>query len=148
MRILVDADACPVKDRIERVAKKLHIPVIFFCDIHHRIESDYGTIITVDSGRDSADIKLVNALQPGDVAVTQDYGLATLVLAKRGRAVNTSGGEYTEHNIDQLLFERHTAMKARNAGHRTKGPSKRHREDDEAFERCLREICLRGNGQG
>ncbi len=145
MRILVDADACPVKDRIERVAKKLHIPVIFFCDIHHRIESDYGTVITVDSGRDSADLRLTNALVPGDVVVTQDYGLATLALARGSRAINTTGGKYTEQNIDQLLFERHTAMKARNAGFRTKGPSKRQREDDEAFERCLREICLGEN---
>ena len=145
MRILVDADACPVKDKIERVAKKLHIPVLFFCDINHRIESEYGTVITVDRGRDSADLRLVNALQPGDIAVTQDYGLATLALAKRARVVNVSGGQYTEHNIDQLLFERHTAMKARNGGFRTKGPVKRNREDDEAFERCLKEICLAEN---
>lgn len=142
MRILVDADACPVKDRIEKIAKKWHIPVIFFCDINHRIETDYGTVITVDSGRDSADIRLANTVLSGDVVVTQDYGLATLALARRAIALSASGGRYTEENIDRLLFERHASMKARNAGFRTKGPSKRKREDDEAFERNLREICL------
>lgn len=140
MRILVDADACPVKDRILKVAKKNGVSVVFFCDINHRIETDYGMVVTVDSGRDSVDIKLVNAAVPGDIVITQDYGLATLAMAKGAWGISANGRRYTEENIDMLLFERHASMKARNAGHRTKGPSKRTRSDDEAFETGLEHL--------
>lgn len=140
MRILVDADACPVRNQIVRIAKLYEIPVIFYCDIAHLIEDDYATTIIVDQGKDSADLKLANALVRGDIVVTQDYGLATMALAKGAKVLNASGGEYTNENIDRLLFERHISKKARNAGIRTKGPSKRTPLEDEKFELLLKQF--------
>jgi uncharacterized protein len=133
MKILVDADACPVKDIIVEVAKGRGIDVIMFCDTAHMIHDGYSKVVVVDKGRDSVDIKLVNRVEDGDIVVTQDYGLAAMALAKRAFAISQNGLVYDSSNIDGLLFQRHASQKARNAGQRTKGPKKRNRENDESF---------------
>lgn len=78
MQILVDADACPVKKIIVHIAKDKNIPVTMIIDTSHELNDNYSTIITVEKGKDSADIALVNMVKSGDVVVTQDYGLAPL----------------------------------------------------------------------
>lgn len=65
-------------------------------------------------GVDSVDFALVNLVPPGDVVVTQDYGLAAMCLARGVRILNQDGMEYTADNIDALLLARHTAKKIRN----------------------------------
>lgn len=138
MKILVDADACPVKDEIVRIAKQHSLKVLFYCDTAHRIDIPGTQTILVDKGRDSADIKLANAIEPGDFVITQDYGLASMAMAKRAIVLSANGREYTLFNIDQLLFERHLSMKERKAGNRIKGPSKRTQEDNKIFEEALK----------
>ena len=137
MQILVDADACPVKEIIVRQAKKRSLPVVMLLDTSHVWNDGYSTVITVDKGRDSADIRLANLLQPGDLVVTQDYGVAAMALGKGARAMNQNGMHYDSGNMDQLLFERHLGQKVRRAGGRTTGAKKRTRQDDEAFEAAL-----------
>ena len=90
-----------------------------------------------NKGADSADFRIVNMLFPGDIVITQDYGLAAMALARRARVVNQNGMIYHDGNIDSLLLSRHTARKIRNAGGRLKGPSKRTPEQDAAFLRTL-----------
>ncbi|MCG8401890.1 MAG: DUF188 domain-containing protein, partial [Firmicutes bacterium] len=80
MRILVDADACPVKEIILKIAKQNNIPVIMAVDTSHEIHDDYSKVITVDKARDSVDIALINLIKPGDLVVTQDYGVAAMAL--------------------------------------------------------------------
>ncbi len=133
MRILVDADACPVKKEIVQVAKKYKVEVFMFMDTAHSYSDGYSETITVDQGNDSVDIRLINACQPNDIVVTQDYGLAALALAKRTQAINQNGRLYTSENIDQLLFERHLGVKNRQTRHRQKGMPKRTKEDDQLF---------------
>lgn len=89
------------------------------------------------------DFKLVNHVRKGDIIVTQDYGLASMVLAKKGYAINQNGWEYTSENIGQLLEFRYTSQKIRRAGGRLKGPKKRQKENDEKFEQALTELCIR-----
>ena len=60
MRILVDADACPVVSIVERTAKKYDMPVILLCDTNHVLYSDYSEVITVGDGADAVDFKLVS----------------------------------------------------------------------------------------
>lgn len=84
MRIVVDADACPVKDILIRIAKERQIPVIMVCDTAHELSDSYSTHITVDKARGSADICLANLLEKGDLVITQDYGVAALALGKGG----------------------------------------------------------------
>lgn len=140
MRILVDADGCPVVDIVLRVAKRFDVPVTLVCDNAHWLQRDGAETITVDRGADSADLALANRIQPGDIAVTQDYGLAALCLAKRAVVLHQDGYPYTEENIDSMLLARHTARKIRRSGGRLRGPAPRTKAQNEAFERCLTEI--------
>ena len=134
MRILVDADACPVKEQIVRVSKKMEISVIMFVDTSHEINDDYSKVITVDKGRDAVDIKLVNEASTGDIVVTQDFGVASMALAKGSKAINQNGMVYDETNIDRLLFERHISAKARKAGGKSTKHKKRNKENNNQFE--------------
>ncbi len=134
MRILVDADACPVKQIIVRLAKQRNIPVTMLIDTSHELNDGYSTIITVDKQADSVDYALMGLLRREDVVVTQDFGLAAMVLGKGAKVVNQNGLIFTNDNIDKLLMERHIGQKVRRSGGRTKGPAKRTKEDDERFE--------------
>ena len=144
MRILVDADACPVKEIILRNAKRRNIPVTMVIDTSHELDDGYSTVITVDKGSDSADYAITKIVTRHDVVVTQDYGLAAMVLAKGASAINQNGMVYTGENIDSLLGMRYIGQKIRRGGGRTKGPKKRTREDDARFEAALSMILSRG----
>ena len=139
-RILVDADACPVKNIILRLAKRRNIPVTMVIDTSHELDDGYSTVITVDKGSDSADYAITGMAARNDVVVTQDYGLAAMVLAKGASALDQNGMVYTDENIDNLLERRYVGQKIRRSGGRTKGPKKRTREDDERFETTLGRI--------
>jgi uncharacterized protein YaiI (UPF0178 family) len=140
MQIFVDADACPVKDIIIRIARENNLPVTMIIDSSHELNDNYSTVITVEKGRDSVDLVLINRVKGGDIVVTQDYGLAALVLGKSAKALNQNGLIYSNDNMDRLLMERHIGQKVRRGGGRTKGPAKRTREDDERFTKAFREI--------
>ena len=79
MNILIDADGCPVVDLTLQIAKQFSVPVIILCDASHQIEREGAQTLVFDKGADSVDFALVNRVKPGDVVVTQDYGLATYV---------------------------------------------------------------------
>ena len=142
MKILVDADACPVVRITEQVAKEKGISVTLLCDTNHVLQSDYSEVITVGAGADAVDFKLVSICRKGDLVVTQDYGVAAMILGKGAYGIHQSGKWYTNENIDQMLMERHMAKKARNAKkkHHLKGPAKRTVEDDQHFEDSLRRL--------
>ena len=137
MQILVDADACPVKELILQEAERRNIPVTMVTDTNHVIAGGYAAVVTVDQGADSVDIALANLAQHGDIVVTQDYGVAALALGKGARALNQNGLVYNAGNMDALLFSRYVGKKVRRAGGRTKGPAKRTAADDAAFVRAL-----------
>jgi len=134
MRILVDADACPVKQIIVRLAKQRDIPVTMLIDTSHELNDGYSTIITVDKRADSVDYALMGLLTREDVVVTQDYGLAAMVIGKGAKAINQNGLVFTDENMDTLLMERHIGQKIRRSGGRTKGLAKRTKEEDARFE--------------
>jgi uncharacterized protein YaiI (UPF0178 family) len=113
IRILIDADACPVYRIAERIAKENHIPVILFSDTNHVLTSDYSEIRVIGAGTDAVDFALINASKAGDIIITQDYGVAAMALGKGAWAIHQSGKWYTNDNIDQMLMERHLAKKAR-----------------------------------
>jgi uncharacterized protein YaiI (UPF0178 family) len=142
LNILVDADACPVKEIIIKLAMVHKIPVTMICDTSHKIEDGYSTVLVVDKARDSVDIALINRVVKGDIVVTQDYGVATMALAKGTRVLNQNGMIYTNDNIDRLLFERFLGQKVRRSGGRTSPHQKRKKEDDESFEKALLKIIL------
>ncbi|OJU12827.1 MAG: hypothetical protein BGN88_14675 [Clostridiales bacterium 43-6] len=134
MQILVDADACPVKEIIVRLAKYVSVPVTMVIDTSHVLNDGYSEVITVDTARDSVDIRLINLVCRGDIVVTQDYGVAAMALGKGAFAINQNGMIYHEGNMDRLLFERHLSGKQRRAGNKSGKAKKRTEENDRAFE--------------
>lgn len=140
MRILIDADGCPVVDLTVRLAKKYGIECTILCDTSHEFNRDGAKTVVVEKGADSVDFKIVNLVGKGDIVVTQDYGLAAMCLAREAIPVSQNGLVYTDKNIDQLLFTRYVSKKIRNAGGRIKGPSKRTPEQDKAFESALERL--------
>ena len=121
---------------VETVAKKRNIPVVLLCDTNHVLRSDYSEVKVIGAGADAVDFALVNQCQKGDVVVTQDYGVAAMILGKGAYGIHQSGKWYTNENIDQMLMERHLNKKARRANgkHHLKGPAKRTEEDDRRFQ--------------
>ena len=144
MRLLIDADACPVVDAAVRTAAARGVETVLVCDDAHELRREGARTVTVPRGADSADLRLVQLLTPGDIVVTQDYGLAALCLARRARVLDQNGRIYNDENIDLLLGMRHLAARARRAGGRLKGPPKRRPEQDAAFEQALRAMLDEG----
>lgn len=150
MRILVDADACPVKKIIEKVAMEYKVPVTMFIDTSHELSSTYSEIVTVSKARDAVDFALMNRAHKGDVVVTGDYGVAAMALSKGAYAIHQGGMIYTNETIDRMLFERHLASVNRKSGKhgtRMKGPKKRTSNDDMRFETVFRKMISELNSK-
>lgn len=140
MTILIDADGCPVVDITIRLAKESQTECIILCDTSHVFERSGARTITVSKGADSVDYAIVNMVKPGDIVVTQDYGLAAMCLARKAIAIRQDGLVYHNDNIEALLNERHESRKIRMAGGRLRGNRKRTQEEDVAFECALRAL--------
>ena len=136
VKILVDADACPVVKNVEEIAESYKIPVVLLCDTNHILTSNYSEVKVIGAGADAVDFALMNQCQKGDLVVTQDYGVAAMALGKGAYAIHQSGKWYTNENIDRMLMERHLAKKARlgKGKHHLKGPGKRKEKDNQIFE--------------
>jgi len=131
MNILIDADGCPVVDLTLQIAKRFGVPVTILCDTAHQIEREGAQTLVFDK---------VNRVKPGDIVVTQDYGLASMCLAKRARVLNQNGLEYTADNMEALMLRRYENKKLLRAGKHPKGSPKRTKEQDEAFVATLTDI--------
>ncbi len=133
VKVLIDADGCPVVDQTITTARKYKLEVVLLCDTSHEMYREGIETVTVSKGPDAVDFVLVNRVKKEDIVVTQDYGLAAMVLAKQGYPIDQNGRLYSEENIEQLLHGRHIAKKIRQGGGRLKGPKKRKPEDNEKF---------------
>lgn len=143
MKIIVDADASPIKNEIIEVAAAFDLTVVLVMSIaHYSFETlpEHVESIYVEKGADRADFKIVQLAKKGDVIVTQDYGLASLLLPKGCRVIHHKGYEYTDENIDRLLESRHFSALQREAGQRTKGPSPFTEEDRKNFKRYFEQF--------
>lgn len=140
MRILVDADGCPVVDAAVEAALQNKLACFLICDTAHFFDRAGAETIVVEKGADSADFKLVNMIQKGDIVVTQDYGLAAMAMSRGAAVLNQNGLIFHDGNIGSLLMTRHISKKIRNGGGRIKGPPKRTAEQDELFIRSLNRL--------
>ena len=136
MRIMVDADACPVKNEILEVAKQNNMEVHMFFDNAHVYEDGYSTVYILDKGADSVDYALINKSIAGDIVVSQDYGVATMALSKKAYPINQNGMIYDDDNIMSLLTNR--AMNQKIRRHKNmKGPKKRTKQNNIDFKNSL-----------
>lgn len=140
MKVLVDADACPrtVLNSIKELQEKYSFSLITVASFNHNI-SGTGHIVVGDEFQ-AADMTIVNLTSKGDIVVTADFGLASLVLGKEAKAISPSGRIYNNEQIDLMLEERHVKEKIRRSGGRTKGPSARTKNEDENFRNSFLKI--------
>ncbi|MCD6386111.1 DUF188 domain-containing protein, partial [Candidatus Sumerlaeota bacterium] len=113
MKIIVDADACPVMEEVLSVASGFSIPVWFVADYSHYFEFDSPLVEVklVDKARDSVDLYIINYADSGDVVITQDIGLAGILTAKRVYVLSPTGRVFSPRKIDTLLERRHLHRK-------------------------------------
>lgn len=147
MKLLIDADGCPVVDIAIRLCQKYSIPCCLLCDTAHEFHCEGAETFVVDKGADSVDFALVNRISSGDIVITQDYGLASMCLSRGARTLHQDGWQYTANNIGALLWQRHESKKYRASGGRFKGPKKRVSRQNQAFAAAL-EHLLQTSVQG
>ena len=105
MKILIDADGCPVTEFAVKLANTYKIKALIFCDTSHEFAIDGAEVITVSKGADSADFALVNKAETGDIVITQDYGLAAMSLAKRATIITQNGLIINDFNVDNKYLQ-------------------------------------------
>lgn len=134
--LFIDADACPVTRESIDCARRAGVAVVIAGnstqnlerhirrddprDAEHARRGFWVTTLDVSVGADSADFAIVERLQAGDVVVTQDIGLASMVLGRDAAAIGVRGRVYDKATIDMQLFIRHEEKKVRRAGGRTR----------------------------
>lgn len=143
MKIYVDADGCPVVKIAVNIAKENNLEIIIVKNFAHEIHDSYAKVVSVDISNDSADFYIVNKVEDGDIVVTQDYGLATLSLAKGAIPINQNGLIFTKDNIDGMLNQRHLHQQLRKQNKRHGNIKKRNPEASKSFENSLRELVKR-----
>ncbi|PYZ98673.1 hypothetical protein CR205_08875 [Alteribacter lacisalsi] len=143
MTVLIDGDACPVKDEAIGLCGKYNLPVVYVSSYAHETSKafpGYVQKITVDQEAEAADMAIVKRAVKGDVVITQDHGLAGLLLAKGITVITPRGKVVTDLYINTLLSIRHDQGKLRRAGKKTKGPKKMTGEDRAYFYTQLEKI--------
>lgn len=139
-RIIIDGDACPVVDVIIDITHGTGISVLIirsFSHFSHKSYPEHVEIIYVDDGPDAVDYKVVQLTRRRDIVVTQDYGLAQLVLNRAAHVLHHNGMQYHHENIDMLLAQRHHNAHIRRSGGKIKGPAPFTEQDKAAFKSVL-----------
>ncbi len=122
--VYVDADACPVKTEVFRVAERHALPVTLVAGSWMRVPGDARIRLeVVESGFDAADDWIAEHVVPGDIVVTADIPLAARCLAKGAQAIGSTGRPFTEDNIGDALATRALLADLRGAGEVTRGPA-------------------------
>lgn len=123
LKIFVDADACPVKPEVYRVAKRYGLDVTLVANSWMRAPRDsWLTLQVVGSGADAADDWIVEHVEADDIVVTADIPLAGHCLKKGARVIGTTGKQFTEDDIGQALAMRDLLSELRGAGEISGGP--------------------------
>lgn len=144
MVLIIDGDACPNINEIKDIAVKYQVEMLVFIDYAHYLQDDYFKTILCEIGSDSVDLELLKHVKNDDIVITQDYGLAGLVLSKGAKVLHVSGKMIDNSNIDQLLMSRYVSAKQRKSGARIKGPARRTDEIRNVFLKQLEFLLMEG----
>jgi uncharacterized protein len=132
--ILVDADACPVKAEIYRVAERHGLRVIVVANAPIAVPRDSAIErVVVPGGMDKADDWIVERARPGAIVVTADIPLASRSLKAGAVAIASDGRVFTEDSIGMALAARNLMEDLRSAGGTTRGPAPFSPKDRSAF---------------
>lgn len=154
--LFIDADACPVTREALSCARRAGARVVIAGNSTQNLERHirrddprsegaarhgfWAETLDVSVGADSADFAIVERLSAHDVVVTQDIGLAGMVLGRGAAAIGVRGHVYRRETIDMELFIRHEEKKVRRGGGRTRGPAPFTDDDRRRFSANLSEL--------
>ncbi|MFC1534852.1 YaiI/YqxD family protein [Thermodesulfobacteriota bacterium] len=141
LHIFVDADACPVKPEVYRVASRYRLDVTLVANSWMRVPNErWVALEIVEDGFDAADDWIVEHVRPYDIVVTADIPLASRCLKKGARVIGPSGKPFTEDNIGQAVATRDLLSELRDAGEITGGPRPLKKRDRSRFLQQLDEV--------
>lgn len=141
LHIFIDADACPVKKEVYRVARRYHLQVTLVANAWMRIpEKRWVRLEVVEDGLDAADDWIVEHVNLDDIVVTADIPLADRCLKKGAYVIGTNGKPFTENNIGSALATRDLLTALRGAGEITGGPPPLTKRDRSRFLQKLDDI--------
>jgi len=124
LRVLVDADACPVKDEVYSVAARYGVAVTLVANSKLHVPARLRVeMVVVAEGLDAADDWIAENVRAGDVVVTADIPLASRCLASSARVLGTNGRAFSEDSIGGALAMRDLKTRLRDAGIQSRGPS-------------------------
>ena len=136
-QIIIDGDACPVVSSVIELTQETGIFVTIIRSFSHfstQIDPEHVRTVYVDDGPESVDYKIVQLASSEDIVITQDYGLASLLLNKVKFVMHHKGFLFNDDNIQQLLDQRYINAQIRQQGRRPKGPPPFTRQDRQHFE--------------
>jgi uncharacterized protein YaiI (UPF0178 family) len=141
LHIYVDADACPVKQEVYRVAKRYRLDVTLVANSWMRVpEERWLRLEVVGEGFDEADDWIVEHVQPDDIVVTADIPLASRCIKEGASVIGTTGKPFTENNIGSAIATRDLLSELRGAGEITGGPAPLQKRDRSRFLQTLDEV--------
>ncbi|MFB6465779.1 DUF188 domain-containing protein [Cytobacillus sp. Hz8] len=146
-RIIVDADSCPVKEEIVEISERFSLEVIFVASYNHVMNDlTHGTWKFVDPSKEAADLFIMNKANAFDIVVTQDIGLASILLPMKVKVLSPRGEWYLETQIETALDLRYLSAKARQQGKYGKGPKPFTKDHRAKFKQELSKILSEYEG--
>jgi uncharacterized protein YaiI (UPF0178 family) len=146
-RVLIDADACPRQALAiaRQFCEEKGWRCVTFASYNHQMTG--ADHVVVDAAPQAVDVRLANEAKADDIVITQDIGLAALILGKGAKALSPHGTVFRPDRIAFYLEERNEKARFRRKGGRTRGPAARTREDDGRFAVVLRMLMEEGEAQ-
>jgi uncharacterized protein YaiI (UPF0178 family) len=140
IRIFVDADACPVKDEVYKVAARYGLQTYVVSNSFLQVpRNPLIEQVVVDAGPDVADDWIAERIAPGDIAVTNDIPLAERALKAGGAAIAPNGRPFTADSIGSAIAQRALMEQLRSTGDILGGPKPFERADRSRFLQALDE---------
>ena len=141
LHIYVDADACPVKQEVYRVARRYQLNVTLVANTWMRTPDDPRiTLEVVEDAFDAADDWIVDHVETGDIVITADIPLASRCMQKGARAIGSTGRPFTDDNIGEAVATRDLLAVLRGGGEITGGPPPLTKRDRSRFLQTLDEV--------
>ncbi|MCZ0755571.1 YaiI/YqxD family protein [Anoxybacillus sp. J5B_2022] len=147
MTIFVDADACPVKHEIFSLARQYNVESVFVSSYNHFSHDQTMKWVYVDTEKEAVDLYIVNHAHRGDVVVTQDIGLASMLVNRQIYVVSPRGSVYREEEMGQRLYARYLQAKQRRQGIYGKGMKRFSAEERQAFRKSFEKILSKLAGK-
>lgn len=141
LHIFIDADACPVKNEVYKVANRYHLDVTLVSNSWMRVPKEEWIVLkVVNNDLDAADDWIVQQVQLNDIVITADIPLASRCLKKGAEVIGTNGKPFTNNNIGQALATRDLLSDLRGVGEPTGGPPPLKKSDRSYFLQQLDQI--------